>query len=105
MDEDIRSAVHVARDEIRGIAQKGDEAPIGRDVDSYDGGVVALRAVRRNAHPFGRPSQAVVNEDIRNAVRVARDEIRSIAQKGDEAPIGYRRVKGVRQAAGGLRAV
>jgi hypothetical protein len=87
MNEDVGGPVGVAGNQIVGIRVKRDEAAIGAD-RGIEAEVVALIAGGVDADPLGRPSLAVMNEDIGLAVGVAGNQVVGIRVKRDEAAIG-----------------
>jgi hypothetical protein len=86
-DEDVLEGIAVARDEVRGAAVEGHEAPVGGD-PGVRALAVALRAAAVDADAHGRPQLAVAQEDVAHAVGVARDEVRGRAVEGHVAAVG-----------------
>src|SRR5205807_7889011 len=100
--EDVVDRVRVAADEVARSGIEGDEAPVGGD-RVHDALAFGLRAVGVDAYSGGLAGLAVAHEDVRHAIRIARDEVGRIRVEGDEAPVrGDRRAPAV---PGALRAV
>ena len=74
--EDVRDAVGVAGDEVRGDALERDVAAVGGD-RGIEAVAVARRAARAGALALGLPRPASRTKTSEVAVRVARDEVRA----------------------------
>ncbi len=85
--EHVERAVHVARHEVRGRRVERDEAPIVGE-DGVRARRVALDAAGTEVHALDRVGAQVGDEDVCDAVRVARDEVRRGGDEDDVATIG-----------------
>src|SRR5689334_613816 len=72
---------------ISGPRVEGDETPVGRE-RRVVAALVALLALRRDAHPLGCAQFAVADEDVELPVGVARDQVGGVRVEGDEAAVG-----------------
>src|SRR5262249_30197675 len=88
-DEDVLVAVRVAGDEVGRGAREGDEVAVGGERRPVGRGVgVGAGAGGVDADALGRAGLAVMDEDVRVDVGVARDEVVGVARERDEAAIG-----------------
>ena len=72
--------------EVRRAGEERDHPAVRRDRRIEAVGV-ALRAVRGDAHPPGRPGRAVADEHVDEAVGIARDEVGGVRAEGDEPAV------------------
>src|SRR5581483_4813457 len=85
--EHVDGLVGVAGDEIVAEAVERDDAPLRADLGG-ERPLGDLRAVARDADPFGRVQLAVAYEDVAGEVRVTWDEVVAEGRERDVAPVG-----------------
>ncbi len=87
MHEDVPGLVGIARHQVVGRRDEGDEAAVGAD-RRISAPAVALVAAGGDADAFGDACLPVVDEDVVVAVGVVRDQVAGRRGEGDEAAIG-----------------
>jgi hypothetical protein len=90
VDEDVRHAVGVARDQVAREAVEGAQRAVGGDRPVV-AGVVALDARGVDAHALGDPGAAVVDEGVGRGVGVVRDQVGRVAVEEDDCPFAEMR--------------
>src|SRR5437868_1071046 len=76
-NEDVGLAVRIVANQVRCEGGEGDEPPVGGDRGAV-AVAVSLPAGLTGAHPPRPAGPAVADEDVRLAVRVVADQVRSL---------------------------
>src|SRR5688572_5559106 len=90
VEKDVREAVRIAADQIRGVRLE-DHDPAVRAERRPQAVAVRLDPASRDAHPLLGTALPVVDEDVGCAVRIPGNEIRGFRVEGDIPPVGAQR--------------
>lgn len=87
--EDIRHAVGIVQDQIRGAGPECNEAAVGRDgFPAAETGIISLDASASDANPLDRAGCPIPHENIVSSVRIVLDDVGGPRREGHKATVG-----------------